>query len=202
MKAFDRIPYALIVREAIALGYPMHILRLSIATYRIKRVIRIRNVVSQTILALRGIIAGIGFATTEMRVILIRIMDKAISFHKMIKPTVFVDDIAADMAGLDEQVVRSLGGFIDIIARFFKKMGLGYLRRSRFAQPPPNILARGWQTDGQLTESSSVKGLRPSVLVWRLAVGETWMSLRRGCGRSLPERVGIEGLGRQEWIQR
>ena len=45
VRAFDRIPYALIVREAIALEYPLHILRLSVATYRIKRVIRIRNVV-------------------------------------------------------------------------------------------------------------------------------------------------------------
>ena len=51
-------------------------------------------------------------------------MDKAVSFHKMIKPTVFVDDIAADMAGPDDQVVRNLGGFIERIARVFKKNGL------------------------------------------------------------------------------
>ena len=84
VKAFDRIPYALLVREAIALNYPLYILRLSIAIYRIKRVIRIRNVVSQTILAFRGITAGTGFATTEMRVILIRVMDRAVSYYRMI----------------------------------------------------------------------------------------------------------------------
>ena len=69
VKAFDRIPHWLLVREAVKLGYPLRLLRLSLATYLLDRVIRIGGVVSHTVVALRGITAGSGFATTEMRVI-------------------------------------------------------------------------------------------------------------------------------------
>ena len=41
VKAFDRIPQWLLVREAIAIGYPFKLLRLSIAVYKLNRVIRI-----------------------------------------------------------------------------------------------------------------------------------------------------------------
>ena len=41
VKAFDRIPLWLLVREAIALGYPLRVLRLSVAVYKLGRVIRI-----------------------------------------------------------------------------------------------------------------------------------------------------------------
>ena len=41
VKAFDRILLWLLVREAIALGYPLRVLRLSVAVYKLSRVIRI-----------------------------------------------------------------------------------------------------------------------------------------------------------------
>jgi hypothetical protein len=47
-------------------------------------------------------------------------MDRATLMYKMIEPTVFVDDIAADMCGPEKQIVRNLRGFIDVIADFFK----------------------------------------------------------------------------------
>ena len=49
MKAFDRIPHWLIVREAIALGYPPWFIRLSLQAYKLERVIRIRKVVSKEV---------------------------------------------------------------------------------------------------------------------------------------------------------
>ena len=63
IKAFDKVPLWLIVREAVALGYPLKILRLSIATYQLMRVIRIGKVVSKAVYAITGITAGSGFAT-------------------------------------------------------------------------------------------------------------------------------------------
>ena len=51
VKAFDRIPHWLIVREAIALGYPLWFIRLSLQAYKLKRIIKIRNVVSKDVQA-------------------------------------------------------------------------------------------------------------------------------------------------------
>ena len=46
VKAFDRVPHRLLAREAAALGFPLWLVKLSIATYRLKRIIRIGAVVS------------------------------------------------------------------------------------------------------------------------------------------------------------
>ena len=46
VKAFDMVPHWLLIREGKDLGYPLWLLRLSIATYKMRRVVRIRKVVS------------------------------------------------------------------------------------------------------------------------------------------------------------
>ena len=75
VKAFERVPQDVLLREAAALGYPLWLRRLSIATYRLARVLRVGKVFSKTVVAWRGITAGSGFATTEMRVIFSRLLD-------------------------------------------------------------------------------------------------------------------------------
>ena len=120
VKAFDRIPLWLLVREAIALGYPLRILRLSIAVYKLNRVVRIGSVVSHTVVALRGITAGSGFATAEMRLIMIRAIDAALKLFPRVNPTLFVDDLAADMTAPANHLVEQLGGFIEHVAMFVK----------------------------------------------------------------------------------
>ena len=42
VKAFDMVPHWLLIREGLSLGYPMWLLRLSIATSKMTRVVRIR----------------------------------------------------------------------------------------------------------------------------------------------------------------
>ena len=120
VKAFDRVPLRLLVDEADALGYPLTILRLSIATYKLERVIRIGNVVSKSVWAYRGITAGSGFATTEMRIIMLRVVDRACKLYPMVGPTLFVDDLAADATAPATLVVQQLGGFIETVASFIE----------------------------------------------------------------------------------
>ena len=120
VKAFDRVPLWLLVEEAIALGYPLTILRLSIATYKLERVIRIGIVLSKSVWAYRGITAGSGFATTEMRVIMLRVVDRACKLYPMVGPTLFVDDLAADVTAPTKLVVQQLGGFIETVASFIE----------------------------------------------------------------------------------
>ena len=83
------------MREAVALGYPLKLLRLSIATYQLRRVIRVGNVASKVVWPLTGITAGSGFATTEMRLAMIRVIDRALTLHPAVTPTLLVDDLAA-----------------------------------------------------------------------------------------------------------
>ena len=62
VKAFERIPYRILLREADRLGYPLRLLKLAIATYKLPRVIRVGNAVSDLVWAVRGIVAGSGLA--------------------------------------------------------------------------------------------------------------------------------------------
>ena len=66
-KCFEHVPHHLLVRFAIKHGYNLWVLRLSIATYRCERTIRIEGAFSRTIVANRGIVAGSVFAVVELR---------------------------------------------------------------------------------------------------------------------------------------
>ena len=118
IKAFDKVPRWLLVREAVALGYPLKLLRLSIATYQLRRVIQVGKVVSKVVWAITGITAGSGFATTEMRLVMIRVIDRALTFSPTIKPTLFVDDLAAAVCAPAKHAIELMGGFIEYIADF------------------------------------------------------------------------------------
>ena len=118
VKVFDNVPQWLLIREAIALGYPLWILRLSIATYRLGRVVRIGSVVSKMLMALTGITAGSGFATSEMRLVLIRVIDRALTLYPTITPTLFVDDLAAAVCAPAKHAIKQMGGFIEYVAAF------------------------------------------------------------------------------------
>ncbi len=74
-----------------------------------KRVVRGRKIVSGLIWALRGMTAGSGFATTEMRVVMINLVEKALEAHPSVSPTVFVDDLAAESAGPDKWIETEPG---------------------------------------------------------------------------------------------
>ena len=84
------------------------------------RVLRVRKVVFGLVWAVRGMTAGSGFATTEMRAVMIHLVEKALQAHPSVTPTVFVDDLAAESAGPDKWIKTELGGFIEIIVDGFK----------------------------------------------------------------------------------
>ena len=122
VKVFDRIPHWLIVKEAVALGYPLWFTRLSLQAYMLKRIIKIRNVVSTEVHAYRGITAGSGTATSEMRLVMIRIILRAKKAYPTVVPSCFVDDLSAEMTGPDDYVLRELAGFVKHVARSFVEL--------------------------------------------------------------------------------
>ena len=72
VKAFDRVPHDFLVAHAVEYLYPIRLLKLSIAAYKIGRIIVVDGVCSYMLYALRGITAGSVFATIELRVLLIK----------------------------------------------------------------------------------------------------------------------------------
>ena len=77
--------------------------------------IRIGTTVSIEAIAIRGITAGSGMATTEMRIMLINLVDATLIVHPMVVITVYVDDIAAELTGPDKHIEKELGdGILEI----------------------------------------------------------------------------------------
>ena len=98
-KCFEHVPHHILVQEAAALGYPLPLLRLAIAGYRLPRTVAIGGVHSSLVLAESGIAAGSGLATTELRVLLLRLLDSVKARCPQVKMSAYVDDITADAAG-------------------------------------------------------------------------------------------------------
>ncbi len=122
VKAFEAIPHDWLVREALAHQYPLWLLRLSVASYKLGRVIRISGVYSAVVYACRGITAGAGLATTEMRLILISFCDYTTSQVPGTVLTVFVDDVGVEHTATAANVVRRQVRALGIIGRAFTRL--------------------------------------------------------------------------------
>jgi len=128
VKAYDHVPHHLLVQEAIALGYPLWILRLTLAAYRAARVIRLDGAISSLIAPLCGITAGSGLADSEMRLMLVRIVDSICLKFRAVVPTLYVDDLALEMVGTADIILRDLG---DATIKTCTSMALKLLEVSR-----------------------------------------------------------------------
>jgi hypothetical protein len=155
VKAFERIPHHVLVREAAALGYPGYMIRLAVATYRMRRVLRVGDAISQEVIAVCGITAGSGSATTEMRVTMIRIIDRALIVHPVVEPTLFVDDLADEVAGSPRWIRRQLGGFILMVCRLLTADGNETSAKKSFFLASTVELGRGC-TSTPLSSASSM----------------------------------------------
>ena len=74
VKAFERIPHHLVAAAAARLGYNLVVLRLSLAAYRLARAIGVEGTFSCLLIATRGLTAGSGFATIELRLLLTEVL--------------------------------------------------------------------------------------------------------------------------------
>ena len=77
-QAFREVPHAILARKAAKLGYPLWILRLPLAAYRLPRSLRIAGVYSFLVVACRGATTGSGTATAEMKIMVVDIIDGAL----------------------------------------------------------------------------------------------------------------------------
>ena len=126
VKAFDRIPHDWLVRQAQRYEYNLYLLRLSLAAYGLARVVRVAGVYAAAVVATRGITAGAGLATVELRMLLIEFLDEASRQCLIVTLTVYVDDVCAEATASAERVTQQLVAVIRLIVRRFTEMRLTF----------------------------------------------------------------------------
>ena len=100
VKAFETVPHDILVECARECGYNLTILRLSLAAYRLVRSLGVEGVFSRLIQASRGITAGSGFATTELRVLLHKMMLQIrAKWGDRLRSKLYVDDLSLSAVG-------------------------------------------------------------------------------------------------------
>ena len=124
VKCFERVPLDWLVRQGKRYSYPMAILRLCVAAYRIGRAIGVDGIFSAIILATRGIVAGSVTATTELRALLIEFLDETVSIYKSIDLTVYVDDSGIESIGSMASVTREVIGATRHITNALVEIGM------------------------------------------------------------------------------
>ena len=75
------------------------------------RTLRIGEVYSGLVWACRGVTAGSGNATTEMKIMMIDIVDGALKVYPHIEPTLFVDDLSAERMAGEKVMLKDVIGF-------------------------------------------------------------------------------------------
>ena len=92
-KAFESVPHQQLWEAAPEVQYPMAILRLALAAYRLPRTISCDGVCSRTVTASRGITAGSGTATSELRTLTLKLLARLRRTCPQITTAIYVDDV-------------------------------------------------------------------------------------------------------------
>ena len=116
-KAFETVPHHVLVAAARALGYPIVLFRLCLMAYRFPRTIGIDGNYSRTLVATRGITAGSGSATSELRVLLFGMMNELNErCSRQLTVKLYVDDLTLATSGHTRQLVALMIEVVDFVA--------------------------------------------------------------------------------------
>ena len=91
-KAFETVPHEALWHAARKHGYPLSVLRLALKAYVAPRVISCDGAFSRKVKASRGITAGSGTATAELRALLLDLIDELATEYPDVTATFYVDD--------------------------------------------------------------------------------------------------------------
>ncbi len=130
-KCFELVPHHLLAEEAGKIGYPLQLLRLSIATYSLPRVLSADGAFSSVVVAERGIAAGSGMATTELRVLLLRLLDGVRAACPQVKLTAYVDDLAVEATRTQREAAGAVTGAGRMLCNGLTGLGLRLSRAGK-----------------------------------------------------------------------
>ena len=120
-KAFELVDHSKLVDAAIKRKYPLAILKLSLAAYRLPRSIGIDGNFSREVTATRGITAGSGFATSELRLLLIDLLeDTQAHWGLSVRLSLYVDDLTISVRGKAAFVRNRLAAAVDRAVHIFQ----------------------------------------------------------------------------------
>ena len=121
VKAFETVPHDMLVAAAKLRGYPLRLLRLSLEAYRLQRVVGVDGAFSKRIRATRGITAGSGFATAELKLLL---LDLVVLLHarwpRVLVVKLYVDDLTLAACGAPALVIKVLAEAVAFALHFFE----------------------------------------------------------------------------------
>ena len=105
-----------LVAAACVKGFNLVLLKLSLAAYRSSRSIGIDGAFSRCVRATRGITAGSGFATSELRLLLLDTM-QAIQerWGASIVVKLYVDDLTLAACGLPQLIINLIVRVVDFV---------------------------------------------------------------------------------------
>jgi hypothetical protein len=121
VKAFERIPHHLVAEAAGRLGFNLVILRLSLAAYRIARSIGVEGTFSAILIATRGITAGSGFATLELRILLHEAIVIGTRRWPLLQLCLYVDDLTIAASGSSLASLATVTQATDFFVRVFEE---------------------------------------------------------------------------------
>jgi hypothetical protein len=185
VKAFEMIPHQELINAAASREYPLKLLRLSLAAYRLQRAVGINGLFAECVRATRGITAGSGHATTELRVLLI---DMVAAIQSRWPPAsgvnllLYVDDLTI-MATGTEQEVRDK---IDRITAFTAHI-LEEVLRLEISTKKSVITASSPKLAAAIARANTKKSLRPVHSAKVLGTATT--AGARRCTKVLQNRV-------------
>jgi hypothetical protein len=105
---YETVNRDLLLAEAQALEYPMHLLRASLAAYAAPRVLTLNGIAAKELHPRRGLIAGCTFATTLVKVFYIRCMDTVVKrLPSGTDVDMYIDDVAVLAEGPKDRVAAA-----------------------------------------------------------------------------------------------
>lgn len=121
VKAFERIPHRLVAEAAGRLEFNLVILRLSLAAYRIARSIGVEGTFSAILIATRGITAGSGFATLQLRILFHEAMVIGTRRWPLLQLCLYVDDLTIAASGSSLASLATVTQATDFFVRVFEE---------------------------------------------------------------------------------
>ena len=207
-KAFELVDHQKLLDAAKRRGFPLAILRMSLAAYRLPRSIGVDGAFSREVVASRGITAGSGFATSELRLLLLDVLEDTHStWGQVVKLTLYVDDLTISVRGTAKFVKATLAAAVDQAVTMFQdklalqvsiakstvvasktRLATAIARRSRARVLKPTAAAKllGTSCTGGARRSTKVAKARLKKL--RACAGRMWLLRKQGANTKLMTR--------------
>ena len=153
------IPHQELINAAASREYPLKLLRLSLAAYRLQCAVGINGLFAECVRATRGITAGSGHATAELRVLLI---DMIASIQSRWPPAsgvsliLYVDDLTIMATGSAQEVqdkINRITAFTTYILEDVLKLEVS-TKKSVVTASTPQLAAK-------IARANSKKNLKP-----------------------------------------